>query len=319
MGERIAAAGFGYKGSFACMNSPIEKFVGNYIVDSKMIARDISRMRYPAEFLPRFVQCFQQAATNTLSDCRATLEDDLEGEPTLLGLDRVNRLKFTQDLKDWLEYDDMPSRRQFGKYILDDNPEWGLFRFDLTFPDDFPAAHHLQQKIVIGVIARYDLDGGEDQRKFAVNQSRQLALRGEIWMEPSGRRGWKNPTVKYYSPPLRDDRNDRERNLKPAPRIGRELDDDMVQSGIEAARRGNMPSHEQWSDLSFMAGYVLAGENSNAFGHMTTGQVHLAYSDALSEAMRLQVPDPHSLAADACRHFASTRCAAALEKVIAES
>lgn len=316
LGEVVAAAGFGHKSTFDFHQA--ERCVGQYIPDRSAIQQHIVELGFDAHLTERFLRYFTDALFSVSHDCRADLVDDLDGPPEMLYTQRVNGLRMREWIDFWIDDEQLHSRKIFRSFILDDNPEHHLFRYDYQLPVNFPSRVHLNTQLNIRVIARYDLDGGEDPLAFARNQNRQLALAGTMILKPSGPRGWAYPTIRYEELPIRDDRNEYERNMQPNPRPGKEYDVDQFDAGMEAGRLRAVPPPVWEMSEDWWAGYIMRGEGCIAFAHMGTGRVDAAFYEALARADALGVANAIELAANACRHLASTRFARVLEEVIAQ-
>jgi hypothetical protein len=315
-GEIIAPAGFGHASPFDFHRN--EQCVGQYIPDETAIRERIIERGFSPELTRRFVQHFTDALFSIAHDCRADLVDDLHGPFEMLSHQRVNELQMRQWIDYSLDDEELHSRKIFSRYILDDNPEPNLFTYEYQLPAGFPARSHLNKSLSIPIIARYDLDGGEDPYAAARNQNRQLALEGTMILKPSGPRGWTYPTIRYEEAPFRDDRNQHERTLQPNPRPGKDYDSDQFDDGLDAARE-KIATPPVWEmSESWWAGFIMLGGDCIAHAHMGTGRVDAAFYEALGRAEALRVPNAAALAANACRHLASTRCARALEDVIRE-
>lgn len=314
-GEVIAAAGLGHASLYDFHQS--ERCVGQYIPDQLAIQELIVERGFNPDLTSRFLQHFTDALFSVSNDCRADLVDDLDGPFEMLYTRRVNELEMRQWIDCWLDNEELHSRKIFQRYILDDNPEPHLFTYEYQLPAGFPARAHLNAQLEIRVLTRYDLDGGEDPLAAARNQNRQLALAGTMFLKPSGPRGWAYPSIRYEEKPIRDDRNKYERNMQSNPRLGKVYDIDQFEEGMEAAHLETPPPVWGMSE-SWWAGYIMRGDGCIANAHMETGRVYAAFYEALARAEALEVPNAADLAANACRHLASTRCAQELESVISE-
>lgn len=315
-GEVIAAAGFGHASLYDFHQN--EHCVGQYIPDQSAIRDRIVERGFSPDLTNRFLEHFTNALFSISDDCRADLVDDLDGPFEMFYTQRANEVQMRKWIDYWLDDEELHSREIFQDYILDDNPEPHLFKYEYRLPAGFPARAHLNEQLEIHVIARYDLDGGEDPLAAARNQNRQLALAGTMFLKPSGPRGWAYPTIRYDEDPIRDDRNEYERNMQPNPRPGKEYDIDQFEEGMEAARSKTPPPPVWGMSEAWWAGYIMRGEGCIAHAHMGTGRVDAAFYEALARAEALEVPNAVDLAANACRHLASTRCARELENVISD-
>ncbi len=322
--EILAAAGFGYRSEFDYLRAAknkVEHCVGYYIPDSQMIAqRMVTDLQYPEQLLQVLVWLFERAGTNDPAiQCRMDYDDDLAGPRQRISgsNDYANRERLKSAFIGALDEEDRPLRRWFWKYIRDDNPE-DHFSYELKVPRDFPSSHHLGRTISFPLIVSYDLDLGADAEASFFKYNRQLAFSGSVRIVPSGRRGWRYPTVKLNQTPLRDQRTAAERQKEPYVQPGEDLDDDEFEAGREAARNSAPIPVAKIDSLAWLAGYVMRLGDGLALGHMSTGQAFKAFHLALANAESLDIFDPLRVAAEGCRHLASTRCSRQLEEAIAD-
>lgn len=325
--ETLAAAGFGYRSQFDYLRAAknhVEHCVGYYIPDSQTIAqRMVNDLQYPEQLLPVLVRLFERAGTNDPAiQCRMDYDDDLVGPRKLISgtKDHANRERLKSAFIDALDNDEhRPLRRWFWEYIRDDNPE-DHFTYELNVPRDFPSSYHLGRTISFPLTVSYDLDLGADQEASFFKYNRQLAFSGSARIVPSGLRGWRYPTFKLNETPTYDQRTDAERDKKPYVQPGEDLDDDEFEAGRAAGRMCAEIPVEKNGSLAWMAGYVLNWKDGLAWGHMSTGQSHKAFHLALdtAESLDLLELEPLRVAAEGCRHLASTRCSRQLEDAIAD-
>lgn len=320
----LASAGFGYPNEHSYLNAlknDAERCVGFYIPDSKMIARCmIEQLGYPESSLDELVRIFVQASTN-FEDVgfRADFLDDLQGPPVRIGRsrDRANHV----DLMRWIEHaiddEDRYVRKHFWKYVSDKNPA-DYFDYDIQAPKEFPSLHHLGRTLKFPIIAVYDLDMRADEEASHYGINRQLAFRGSVLLKPSGRRGWRYPTCRLDDVPFRDERNEAERALEPFVFPGEAVNEDEFEAGRLAAWESKPIPEERLNSLDWLAGYVMRGPNCNASGHMSTGLVDRAFSQAIAYAEALGLFDPLRIAIAGCRQLVSTRSTRQLEAAIAE-
>lgn len=322
--ETLAAAGFGYSSEhdyLRAVRNNVEHCVGFYIPDSQMIARRmVNDLHYPQQLLQELIWLFERAGTNDPAiQCRMDYVDDLIGPRQRINgsKDYANREMLKRAFINALDDEDRPMRRWFWRYVRDDNPE-DHFSYELNVPQDFPNSYHLGRTINFPLKVSYDLDLGADTEASFFNYNRQLAFNGNLRITPSGRRGWRYPTFKLNEAPVRDQRSDAELRKEPYVQPGEDLDDDEFEAGRDAARHKAPIPSEKIDSLAWLAGYVMRWKDGMAGGHMSTGRAFDAFHKALANAESLDLFDPLLIAAEGCRHLASTRCSRQLEEAIAD-
>lgn len=314
LGEVIATAGFGHAEVYD-FDQQIH-LAGQYIPDRSAIEECIRARGFSVGLTGSFVRHFASAVNAVADNLRADLVDDLDGPFQMLNGRRLNELRMREWIHFSLDDEKRRSRLLFRTYILDDNPQPDLFKYEYQLPAGFPDRTHLNTPLELRITVRYDLDGGADPRAVNSNLNRQLALVGTMHLKPTGPRGWGFPTIKYDDEPIRDDRNRYERDLQPNPRPGKKYDNDQYNKGMDAADLKTTPPEYSERSEAWWAGFIMRGGDCIAWAHMGTGRVDVAYKQAKDRAEALQLPDAAELAANACRHYVATPYAAALEDVI---
>lgn len=320
----LASAGFGYPDEHSfhvALKKDVERCSGFYIPDSQMIARCmIEKHGYPQDALNELVRIFELASVNFLDvGFFADFYDDLQGPPVRIGSSRkrANHVDLMTRIEHALDDEDRYIRKHFWNYVSNENPA-DYFDYRIQAPKDFPSFHHLGRTLRFPLTVNYDLDMKADEEASHYGFNRQLAFRGSVLLKPSGRRGWRFPTCRLDDLPFRDERTEAERALEPFVFPGEPVDEDELEAGRWAAWEKQPIPEGKRDSLDWLAGYVMRGPDCNASGHMSTGQVDKAISQAIAYAEALDLFDPIRIAVAGCRQLVSTRSTRQLEAAIAE-
>jgi hypothetical protein len=321
--EQLAAAGFGFSSMHdyrSATKAGSERCRGYYIPDSAMIELRMSELGYPPNVVRACVELFAQAVSNGDGSTRATLVDDLRGER--LRVSDSDELANHSLLMETLKYDILseesslwPTLARFG--IGYDGETEENVHVSINLAPDIPSLHHLGQIIEVRFDAIYDLDQGEDTEALFYKTNRQLGLRGNLRLKPSGKRGWAYPTIRMEETPFIDDRTPAEMQGEYAIHAAPNIDEQQFDDGADAGLADLQPASHASSD--FLAGWIMTANGVNGRGHMSTGQIDKAFYGALANARTLDVHDAHYLAAQACRYLVSSRARRALEELIQEN
>ncbi|MGW9065609.1 hypothetical protein ACWGPO_16085 [Achromobacter animicus] len=321
--EHLIAAGFGFPdfhSYLAALKANSERCAGYYIPDSARIRSRMTDLGYPPEVVRQCTQIFSRAVSEDGS-ARADLIDDLHGERQYIHGSK--ELANQGLLRQHLEWDILREESRLwsvlAKYgLIHDRETEDNLTCWIEFQHDFPSFRDLEQAIDTPFVVSYDLERGEDQEALFYKTNRRLELRGNLRLNPSGKRGWAYPTIRLEDTPSIDQRTPEEKLGEYFSYDVPDIDDLDFNSGINVGRRNTTPpSH---ASFSFLAGWTMTANEVNSTGHMSTGLVDRAFYGALDNAREV-TGDQQAihLAAQACRYLASSRTRRALEAVIEEA
>lgn len=323
--EHLVGAGFGYPNFHAYLTASkagFERCSGYYIPDSAMIESRMIELGYPPEVARKCVDVFAQGVSNGGGFARADMIDDLQGERQFIqnSGELMNHAMMVQNL----EYDIMREESSvwatLAKHgIPHDSETEDNLTCAIELSQDFPSFQHLNRTIDVPFVARYDLEQGADPEALFYKTNRRLEFRGNLRLQPSGKRGWAYPTIRLEDTPFVDHRTPEERLGEYAAYPTPDIDERQFDDGVAAGRHDTFPPSE--ASFDFLAGWIMTANGVNSTGHMSTGLIDRAFFGALANANALTgvgSSEAFHLASQACRYLASTRVRGALEELIQE-
>lgn len=322
--EHLMAAGFGYPNLHAYLaasKAGLERCRGYYIPDSAMIQARMIELGYPPEVARQCVDVFARGVSNG-GFARADMDDDLQGERQFIqgSGESMNHAVMVQNLRDDIMREESSVWTTLAQHGI---PHDGETEDNLTcaiqLSQDFPSFQHLNRTVDVPFVARYDLEQGSNPEALFYKTNRRLEFRGNLRLQPSGKRGWAYPTIRLDETPFVDHRTEEERRGEyttyPTPNI----DERLFDEGVAAGRHDTPPP--SGASFDFLAGWIMTAHGVNSTGHMSTGLIDRAFYGALENAKALRGIGSHEafhLASQACRYLASTRIRGALEELIQE-
>lgn len=279
----------------------------------------MAALRYPAAIVEKCCTVFQLAVINDADNAAYALDDGL------LDVTHDEGAANHDTLKDLLKQDVLREEsalwRTLVKFGIDENGDTEEnLTVTIDLPPDFPSQTHFGKDVDVPFSVVYDLDQGEDPEALFYRTNRQLGLRGNLRLQPSGKRGWAYPTLRLNETPFIDHRSPAEQRGEYPAHQGPGFDEDEFVRGTATGGAGAQPPAQ--ASLAFLAGWVLDANGMNGSGHMTTGRIRKAFPGAWANAKTLDMLSKHQafdLAANACRYRASNRIRRALEELIQEN